>query len=175
MEAEGGGDGGGGGSSAKMHLVLSRIMDILYQYHGCVFLLCHIENPQNVMLQRDFASRLLTFVRFTIPPHEIRSLLWQSLLPTCAPLASDINFEVLGRRFEMNAGSIRSSIANATAEVAMRTKDCSGAPTIPYTLLVHADSLLILAVRQVDLVAAGDYEATKLKGGNFEMMAKLFA
>jgi SpoVK/Ycf46/Vps4 family AAA+-type ATPase len=126
MEAEGGGDGGGGGSSAKMHLVLSRIMDILYQYHGCVFLLCHIENPQNVMLQRDFASRLLTFVRFTIPPHEIRSLLWQSLLPTCAPLANDINFEVLGRRFEMNAGSIRSSIANATAEVAMRTKDCSG-------------------------------------------------
>jgi hypothetical protein len=35
--------------------------------------------------------------------------------------------------------------------------------------------LVFFAVRQVDLVAAGDYEATKLKGGNFEMMAKLFA
>ncbi len=47
-------------------------------------------------------------------------------MPTNAPLSADINYEVLGRRFEMNAGSIRSSIANATAEVAMKTKDCVG-------------------------------------------------
>ncbi len=51
MDDSSGGDGGGG-SSTKMHLILSRIMDVLYQYHGCVFLLCHIENPQNIMLQR---------------------------------------------------------------------------------------------------------------------------
>lgn len=51
---DGGGAGGGGGGSGvdKVHVVLTRIMDILYQYHGCVILFCHIENPQNILLQR---------------------------------------------------------------------------------------------------------------------------
>lgn len=81
-------------------------------------------------------------MRFTTPPHEIRTLLWQSLLPTNAPLHTDINYEALGRRFEINAGSIRSAIANATAEVAMRAKDC----------VIHHN----------DLLTAGDYEVSKV-------------
>lgn len=47
-------------------------------------------------------------------------LLWQTLLPSNAPLATDLNFEILGRRFEFNAGSIRSAIDNAATEAAMR-------------------------------------------------------
>jgi hypothetical protein len=35
-----------------MQLSLSRIMDVLYEFHGCVFFLCHMDNPQNIMLQR---------------------------------------------------------------------------------------------------------------------------
>ena len=34
-----------------------------------------------------------------------------------------LNFEQLGRRFELNAGSIRSAIASAVSEAAMRTGD----------------------------------------------------
>jgi SpoVK/Ycf46/Vps4 family AAA+-type ATPase len=47
-----GGDAGGGGGSSKLQMMLSRVMDILHGFHGCVCLLCHIENPQNMMLQR---------------------------------------------------------------------------------------------------------------------------
>ncbi len=43
---------GEGGPVEKIHIVLSRIMDILFQFHGCVFLICHLDNPQNVQLQR---------------------------------------------------------------------------------------------------------------------------
>lgn len=42
----------GPGSDSKVHLLLSRIMDILYEFEGCVFLIAHIENPQNITLQR---------------------------------------------------------------------------------------------------------------------------
>lgn len=62
-------------------------------------------------------------MRFTVPPHIIRSKLWQSLLPPQAPLAKDINFEALGRKFELNAGAIRSAIANATSEVAYKANN----------------------------------------------------
>lgn len=43
---------GGGGATSKLQIVLSRVMDILHGFHGCVCLLCHMENPQNIMLQR---------------------------------------------------------------------------------------------------------------------------
>lgn len=41
-----------GGGSSKLQVVLSRVMDILHAFQGCVCLLCHMENPQNIMLQR---------------------------------------------------------------------------------------------------------------------------
>lgn len=149
----------GGGSSAgsgvdKVHVVLTRIMDILYQYHGCVMLFCHIENPQNVLLQRDFASKLLTFIRFSLPSHDLRTALWKSLLPTTVPLAADIKFETLGRRFEINAGSIRAAIVNAASEAAMRKDNA--------------------VVSMSDLLQAGEQEISKLKSGNFDMISKLF-
>lgn len=42
----------GPGSESKVHLLLSRIMDILYEFEGCIFLIAHLENPQNISLQR---------------------------------------------------------------------------------------------------------------------------
>ena len=43
----------GANNTNKLHILLSRIMDILYDgFQGCVFLLAHIENPQNITLQR---------------------------------------------------------------------------------------------------------------------------
>lgn len=92
---------------------------------------------------REFATRLFSFLRFTIASHEIRTALWQALLPpgaiaqpTIIPAATapstkkiepKLSFEQLGRRFELNAGSIRAAIASAVAEAAMREgQDKSG-------------------------------------------------
>lgn len=93
---------------------------------------------------REFATRLFSFLRFTIASHEIRTALWQALLPpgaiaqpTVIPTGNSsasakksepkLNFEQLGRRFELNAGSIRAAIASAVAEAAMREgQDKSG-------------------------------------------------
>jgi SpoVK/Ycf46/Vps4 family AAA+-type ATPase len=42
----------GESGSSTLHLLLSRLMDILYTFPGCIFLLAHIENPQNMELKR---------------------------------------------------------------------------------------------------------------------------
>ena len=107
-------------------------------------------------MQRDFAAQLFCFLRFVIPPHDTRSKLWARLLPPRAPLAKDINCAELGRRFELNAGSIRAAIARACAEAAMR------------------DSKDSISVSQKDLMLAGDLEVAKFRHGNFEVISKLF-
>lgn len=149
-------DHGDGSSGAKMHLLLSRVMDILYEYHGLVILICHIDNPQNMSLQREFATRLFSFIRFNIPPHEIRSMLWKSLMPVLAPRKKGINYEALGRKFEINAGTIRAAVVCAASEAAMK-------PDTSYE------------ITQEDLMKAGEQEMEKLRGGNFDLISKLFA
>ena len=37
-------------------------------------------------VQRDFAVKLFSFVRFTTPPHAARAKLWAALMPRGAPL-----------------------------------------------------------------------------------------
>ena len=108
---------------------------------------------------REFATRLFSFLRFTIANHDMRTSLWKALLPPGAVAttpppttgstsvstavvsngtaastttattttavaagkkAEKLNFEQLGRRFELSAGSIRSAIASAVSEAAMR-------------------------------------------------------
>ena len=90
---------------------------------------------------REFATRLFSFLRFTIANHDIRTSLWKALLPpgavattpptttgstsvstatTTTAVLEKLNFEQLGRRFELSAGSIRSAIASAVSEAAMR-------------------------------------------------------
>lgn len=223
---------GGGGANAKLQIMLSRVMDILHAFHGCVCLLCHIENPQNMMLQRyahhrlsssccdvelpqrfllyrEFATRLFTFLRFPIPGHEIRTSLWQALLPPGAlpPVASapttaaatavpasanaksggdaaaaavkkadKLHFEQLGRRFELNAGSIRSAVVSAVSEAAMRPGDdkYGNFTSKPIFDLSNDHLCLSLTVKQSDLLLAGEQELEKLKGGNFDLTSKMF-
>jgi hypothetical protein len=55
-----------------------------------------------------------------IPAPELRSQLWKKLIPVNAPLAADVDFYILGRKFELFPGSIESAIAHAAAQVASR-------------------------------------------------------
>ena len=71
-----GGGGGGGGSDAginghsiqgfKLHSMLSRILSCCMGYAGCIVLLCHVDNPHHIQLQRDFASNIFLFIRSVV-------------------------------------------------------------------------------------------------------------
>ena len=80
---------GSDASTGKLHLLLSRILEILHNFPGVVLLLCHIDNPQNISLQRDFASRLFCMLKFSAKdtPYEIRAKQWRLLMPSNAPIS----------------------------------------------------------------------------------------
>jgi SpoVK/Ycf46/Vps4 family AAA+-type ATPase len=149
------GAAGAGEGGWRLHLLLSRMLGVLHSFPGCVILICHMDSPQNLTLQQDLAMQLFCFLRFVVPPYSVRAKLWQRLLPGNAPLSKDISFIELGRRFEIQAGSIRAAIARASAEAAMREINRS-------------------IITQKDLISAGDAEVAKLRGGNFELISKLF-
>lgn len=150
-------DSSGNGGS-KLQLLLSRLLGILHSFPGCVVLIANMDSPQNITLQRDFAAQLFSFLRFIIPCHEVRCKLWQHLLPPLAPLGADINFNELGRKFELTPGSIASAIARAAAEAAMRDNNSTSG----------------CKINQKDLMLAGDAEVSKLRHGNFELISRLF-
>lgn len=80
---------------------------------------------------RDFASRLFAFMRMTLPSSELRGKLWKALVPAGAPLAADIDYLALGRKFDLFAGDIQSAIAFAAAEVAAR-EGAKMSKSLPY-------------------------------------------
>ena len=142
---------GHGDGTWKLHLLLSRCLSVLHNFPGCVVLLCHIDSPQNVTLQRDFAAKLFSFLRFQPPAAVVRAKLWKRLMPAHAPLAADVSFEALGRKFELYPQSIAAAISRA----------CGDALSGP-----AADKAVI---QLKDLVSAGEQEIQKLKGG-FDMV-----
>eukprot|EP01035_Chromulina_nebulosa_P017063 gene17063-22575_t len=144
-------------TSYKLHLLLRRLLDILIGFPGLVILICHVENPQNISLQRDFATKLFSFIRFTVPPSDIRINLWQKLLTHNVSLAKGISYIELGKKYELFPSSIASAISRAVAEAAMRQSTTNN-----------------YSVTQKDLLAAGEAEIEKLKSGNFELISKLF-
>jgi hypothetical protein len=183
--------------------------------------------PPPPHLNREFASRLFSFVRFTTPGHEIRAALWKAFIPPGAlplplpqsqsqpqsqPLpaasktssatvsigsmgpasvagvsgavvatkghsaaAKPLNFEQLGRRFELNPGSIRAAVTAAVSEAAMRvggdntgTYDCLFVWSkigifIQYSGIYDCFLLVFNLVRQSDLMLGGELEVEKVR------------
>jgi len=157
---------GGGESGWRLHLLLSRLLGVLHTFPGCVVLLCHMDSPQNISLQRDFATQLFCFLRFLTPPPDVRAKLWERLMPSRAPISKDVSYVELGRRFELNPGSIRAAVARAAAEAAMRDTNPAATAATKETLGA--------VIHQKDLMRAGDEEVAKLRGGNFDLVSKLF-
>jgi hypothetical protein len=97
-----------------------------------------------------------------------------------------VNFEELGRKFELNPGGIRSAVARAAAETACRpvvvekgpgqtgvATAAQKSPNEPEN--AGGESVTVIApIRQKDFVMAGQAEVEKLRGGSYDLVAKLF-
>ena len=144
------------GDAWKLQMVLARLIEKLHSFAGAVILLAHLDNPTGLSLQRELASKLFSVMKMVIPPHESRAKLWRRLLPERIPLASDVDFVALGRKFELHPSNIAAAAVRAAAEAAMREP---------------AESRV---VGQSDLVTAGSEETKRMKGTHEEFMERLF-
>lgn len=158
------------GSGMKLTILLSRLLDIFILFPGLIILICHVDNPQNIILHKEFSSRIFSFIRFTVPNHEIRSLLWRELIPPNAPLSDDIDYNELGRKFELGSRGISYSIARACSHAIIRIQNQNQSQNN----VSNSNQKLGLKVCQKDLLLGGEAEVSKLRSGNMETLSKMF-
>ncbi|WP_053227368.1 AAA family ATPase [Solirubrobacter soli] len=64
-------------------------------------------------LDAAFARRLHQRVDFVVPDAALRRRLWRTLLPAAAPVAADLDLDLLAERFELAGGAIRNAALTA--------------------------------------------------------------
>ena len=161
--------GDDGGRGWKLNMLLSRLLDTFASFPGLIVLVCHVDNPQSLILQKDFASKIFSFVRFSMPSHEVRAEIWKDLTPPNAPIETSVNYAELGRRFELFPGSISKAVSRACAVAFARMKSKQDNKN-------SADAAVRSAMMlcQKDFMRAGEEEVAKLKGENMDVMNMVF-
>ena len=75
--------------------------------------ICLLTSNHESNIDPAFQRRLSLHLRFELPEAEERAALWQAMLPAAAPVADDVDFDSLGRRFVMSGGYIRNAALRA--------------------------------------------------------------
>ena len=95
------------------NLEISYLLQKMEDYEGVAILATNL--PQN--LDESFLRRLAFTVHFPFPDDAGRLRIWTGIWPSETPLALELDFDSLARRFKLSGGNIR-NIALAAANLA---------------------------------------------------------
>ncbi|KAJ7523017.1 hypothetical protein O6H91_18G034900 [Diphasiastrum complanatum] len=142
--------------SAWSHVAIGLLLHELEQFPGiCILIAKVVQGGSFHRLDPELVRRLKFVVEFKKPDQNVRSRMWQKMLPEKAPLAHDINFDELGRRFDFTSGIISSASVRAAAKAALRAGD--------KRVITHKD-----------LVEAAEAESLHLRDEVNEIMLRAF-
>lgn len=91
------------------NLEVNYLLQRIESYEGVVILTTNFPSS----IDEAFRRRLRFYVEFPFPEEGERLRLWQTLMPKEVPLAQDVDFRELARRYEMAGGNIRNVIIRA--------------------------------------------------------------
>lgn len=95
------------------------LMQEIERFDGLVILTTNRE----FAMDEAFGRRILFKIKFDIPAPEIRAKIWRALIPVNAPVADDVDFNELGKRFELTGGEIKNVIINVVRECGIGARD----------------------------------------------------
>jgi len=91
------------------NMMTNLLLQEIDEYTGIVILTTNLKEN----IDEAFKRRLLFEVEFPFPDEDLRAKIWTSLLPAQTPVASDVNFAALAKRFEMSGGDIKKVLVRA--------------------------------------------------------------
>ena len=100
-------------SNMEVNLLLQEVE----RFEGVVILTTNLD----AAIDDAFERRLNHKIDFPFPEPRYRSLIWKRMLPATAPLAKDIDFEILGKDLELSGGCIKNSVVRAAYIAAERS------------------------------------------------------
>ncbi|MEO8551792.1 MAG: AAA family ATPase [Kofleriaceae bacterium] len=75
--------------------------------------ICLLTSNHESNIDPAFQRRLALHLRFNVPDEDEREKLWRAMLPDAAPVAADLDFAGLARRFAMSGGYIKNAALRA--------------------------------------------------------------
>ena len=99
-------------SNMEVNLLLQEVE----RFEGVVILTTNLD----AAIDDAFERRLNHKIDFPFPDAKDRARIWKRLLPPTAPLGDDIDFEILGKDFELSGGCIKNSVVRAAYRAAER-------------------------------------------------------
>ncbi len=107
-------------STDLMHNYMTNIlMQEMEKFEGVIILTTNRE----IAFDEAYFRRILLKLKFDIPKPETRAEIWRRLIPKKMPIAEDVDFEELGRRFELTGGEIKNVILNTALECAFNGEE----------------------------------------------------
>jgi SpoVK/Ycf46/Vps4 family AAA+-type ATPase len=96
------------------NMEVNTLLQLIERYDGLVMLTTNLKTSLDSALER----RLSFKISFPFPEADTRSTIWRHLLPETAPLADDLDFELLGDCYELSGGSIKNAVLRAAYRAA---------------------------------------------------------
>ncbi|MBM4389154.1 MAG: ATP-binding protein, partial [Deltaproteobacteria bacterium] len=97
-------------SNMEVNLLLQEIE----RFEGIVILTTNLDKN----IDKAFERRVQFKIRFPFPDPKHRAKIWKSLIPKECPVAPGIDFELLGKNFELSGGNIKNAIIRAAYRAA---------------------------------------------------------
>ena len=96
------------------NMEVNVLLQLIERYEGLVVLTTNLKHG----MDKAFERRLSFRVQFPFPDGELREAIWRHLVPDDAPIASDVDFELVANAFELSGGSIRNALVRAAYRAA---------------------------------------------------------
>jgi len=91
------------------NLEISYLLQKMEEYEGVAILATNFR--QN--LDEAFLRRLNFIIQFPFPDEEHRKRIWETMFPSTAPLAEDVDFALLAQKIDLTGGNIKNIVLNA--------------------------------------------------------------
>ncbi len=96
------------------NMATNMLLQEIENFEGIVILTTNIEKN----IDKAFRRRIGFKIHFPFPEAEMREKIWQALIPKSCPVDDDIEWDMLGKRFELSGGHIKNAVLRAAYQAA---------------------------------------------------------
>jgi len=101
-------------SNMETNLLLQEIE----RFEGVIILTTNLDKS----IDKAFQRRIQFKVTFPFPEAESRAAIWQLLFPKECPISDDLDWDMLGKSFEISGGHIKNAVLRAAYKAAVGNK-----------------------------------------------------
>ena len=100
------------------NMATNMLLQEIENFEGIVVLTTNIDKN----MDDAFKRRIQFKVDFPFPEPEMRAKIWQTLVPSTCPIDADVDWDMLGKQYELSGGHIKNAVLRAAYQAAAEEK-----------------------------------------------------